>query len=109
MPIVALLSALASPTAPAEPTTPDPSRFAAPAWEPDSPQARALGRCSGALYRQRKQTVELRFADGKEHRKVRRFTGRGRERGEAQVGLSVLAHNLCFVQGELDRRAAGPP
>jgi len=46
-----------------------------------------------ALYRLRRQTVELGFADLKEHRKLRRFAGWGRARARAQVGLVVLAHN----------------
>jgi transposase len=46
------------------------------------------------LYRQRRQTVELVNADWKEHRQLRRFTGRGLRRVRCQVGLLVLMHNL---------------
>jgi transposase len=46
------------------------------------------------LYKLRKQTVELGFADLKEHRKIRRFWGRGMARAQAQVGFAVLSHNL---------------
>lgn len=47
-----------------------------------------------AIYKLRKQTVELAFADLKEHRSLRRFSGRGPLRAERQVGLAVLVHNL---------------
>ena len=47
-----------------------------------------------ALYRLRRQTVELANADFKEHRKFRRFSGRGLRRAEAEVGLLVLVNNL---------------
>jgi transposase len=51
-----------------------------------------------ALYRLRKQTVERGFADVKEHRQLRRFSGRGLARAQAEVGLAVLVHNLLAVQ-----------
>ena len=47
-----------------------------------------------ALYRLRRQTVELANADAKEHRKFRRFSGRGLLRAEAEVALHVLGNNL---------------
>jgi hypothetical protein len=50
-----------------------------------------------SLYRLRSQTVELGFADFKEHRSMRRFSGRGQRRARRQVGLTVLAHNLLVV------------
>ena len=46
------------------------------------------------LYRQRSQTVERSFADQKEHRGLRKFSGRGQERAAVQAGLSILVHNL---------------
>jgi hypothetical protein len=49
------------------------------------------------LYKLRSQTVELNYADLKEHRGLRRFHGRGLERARAEVGLLVLAHNLLFM------------
>ncbi len=58
-----------------------------------------------AIYRQRSQTVELRFADTKEHRDLRRFSGRGLERVRIEAGLCVLAHNLLAVRA-LERRKA---
>ena len=47
-----------------------------------------------ALYRQRSQSVERSIADQKEHRGLRRFSGRGQERAAVQAGLSILVHNL---------------
>jgi hypothetical protein len=49
------------------------------------------------LYRLRSQTVELGFADFKQHRAMRQFSGRGRSRARRQVGLTVLVHNLLVV------------
>jgi Transposase DDE domain len=49
------------------------------------------------LYRLRGQTVELGFADVKQHRSMRQFSGRGRCRAQRQVGLTVLVHNLLVV------------
>jgi Transposase DDE domain len=49
------------------------------------------------LYRLRRQTVELVNADWKEHRRLRRFSGRGLARARCQVGLIVLAHNLVTL------------
>jgi len=53
-----------------------------------------------ALYRLRGQNVELVNADWKEHRKLRRFSGRGLSRVRGEVGLMVLAHNLVTVEAE---------
>ena len=50
-----------------------------------------------SLYRLRGQTVELGFADFKQHRAMRQFSGRGRCRAQRQVGLTVLVHNLHVV------------
>lgn len=46
-----------------------------------------------ALYKLRKQTVELGFADMKAHRELRRFSGKGLRRARTEVGLLTLAHN----------------
>jgi transposase len=56
----------------------------------DTPEAKQL-------YKLRRQTVELGFADLKEHRKIRRFWGRGLARAQAQVGFAVLSHNLAAL------------
>jgi transposase len=45
-------------------------------------------------YGKRCCTVERRFADWKTHRGLQRFSGQTPERADAQVGLTVLAHNL---------------
>lgn len=50
------------------------------------------------LYKLRSQTVELNYADLKEHRGLRRFHCRGPRRVTAEVGALVLAHNLLFVE-----------
>jgi transposase len=55
------------------------------------------------LYKLRKQTVELGFADLKEHRRLRRLWGRGLERARAQVGFAVLAHNLLALESPTHR------
>lgn len=58
-----------------------------------------------ALYRRRSQTVELVNADWKEHRQLRRFSGRGLKRARIQVGLIVLSHNLITLLAE-EKKAA---
>ena len=62
-----------------------------------------------ALYRLRSQTVELVNADWKEHRQLRRFSGRGLWRARIQVGLIVLAHNLRTLLSEENKVAATKP
>jgi hypothetical protein len=59
-----------------------------------------------AIYRRRSRTVELRFADTKEHRGLRRFSSRGLERVRIEAGLCVLAHNLLAVWAAARRKAA---
>ena len=49
-------------------------------------------------YRKRGCTVERRFADLKTHRGLERFSGRSPARADAQVGLTVLAHNLRTLE-----------
>jgi transposase len=51
-----------------------------------------------ALYKQRSRTVELNFADLKEHRGLRRFHCRGHDRATAEVSSLVLTHNLLAVE-----------
>jgi len=50
-----------------------------------------------ALYRQRGCTVEQRFADMKSFRGAERISGRTPERAEAQLGLTILVHNLITL------------
>jgi hypothetical protein len=63
----------------------------------DAHRARMKTPEAKSLYRLRSQTVKLGFADFKEHRCMRRFSGRGRSRAERQVGLTVPVHNLLIV------------
>ena len=49
------------------------------------------------------QTVELAFADQKQHRGLRRFTSRGLRRAKCQVGMLVLVHNGLIVQEALSK------
>jgi len=60
-------------------------------------RARMASTEAKSLYRLRSQTVELGFADFKQHRSLRQFSGRGRRRAQRQVGLTVLVHNLLAV------------
>lgn len=47
-----------------------------------------------AFYRRRKQTVELAFADTKQHRGFRKLSGYGLAVAWVQTGMTVLANNL---------------
>jgi hypothetical protein len=63
------------------------------------------------LDRLRRQTAERVNADGKAHRRLRRFSGRGLARARGQVGRMVLAHNRLTLLSEEDkvqRRQATP-
>lgn len=57
------------------------------------------------LYKQRSRTVELNFADLKEHRGLRRFHGRGFDRVTPEVGSLVLTHNLLAVDAHDGNRS----
>ena len=61
-----------------------------------------------ALYRQRSQSVERSYADQKEHRGLRRFSGRGQERAAVQTGLSILVHNLRTLDKLRSAREEAP-
>ena len=52
------------------------------------------------LYKLRSRTVELNYADLKEHRGLRRFHCRGLVRATAEIGTLVLAHNLLYVEAQ---------
>jgi transposase len=56
------------------------------------------------LYKQRSRTVELSFADLKEHRGLRRFHGRGQRRARAEVASLVLTHNLLQLERHRNQR-----
>jgi len=61
------------------------------------------------LYKCRSRTVELNYADMKEHRGLRRFHSRGCYRATAEVGLLVLAHNLLHVEAHRRHSARDRP
>jgi hypothetical protein len=64
---------------------------------------RRMGEESGQeVYRLRKQTVELGYADFKAHRGLTRFHSFGLDRAKAQIGLLVLMHNGKAVVKALD-------
>lgn len=67
----------------------------------DELRERMQTREAQSLYKLRSQTVELAYADMKEHRGLRRFRSRTLRRAKAQVGLTVLTHNLLTVQRAL--------
>jgi hypothetical protein len=57
-----------------------------------------------AVYRLRAQTIEIVFADVKEHRGLRRFSGHGLTRVRAEFALDVLLHNILVVHRSLSQR-----
>jgi DDE family transposase len=63
----------------------------------DALRARMQTAEAKVLYRLRGQTVELAFAEMKEHRSLRRLTGRGLRHATAQVTAFVLGHNLLTL------------
>lgn len=65
-------------------------------------QVRMATEHAKTLYKLRKQTVELGFADMKAHRELRRFSGKGLRRARTEVGLMVLAHNGLTVVRALE-------
>jgi hypothetical protein len=56
------------------------------------------------VYRLRGQTVEIVFADVKEHRGLRRFSGHGLARVRTEFALVVLLHNLLALHRFLSQR-----
>jgi hypothetical protein len=61
-----------------------------------------------AVYRLRKQTVELGYADLKANRHLRDFSGRGLCRVRTETGLNELTHNLMVVERALRNREIRP-
>ena len=57
-----------------------------------------------AVYRLRGQTIEIVFADVKEHRGLRRFSGHGLVRVRTEFALEVLLHNLLVLHRFLSQR-----
>ena len=65
---------------------------------------------SQEAYRQRSQSVELGYADLKEHRGLRVFRCFGRSRVRSQAGLVILASNgLKILQALRSRPRADQP
>jgi Transposase DDE domain len=56
------------------------------------------------VYRLRGQTSEIVCADVKEHRGLRRFSGRGLGRARTELALEVLLHNLLVFHRSLSQR-----
>jgi hypothetical protein len=61
------------------------------------------------LYKQRSRTVELNFADMKEHRSLRRFHCRSPRRVSAETGTLILVHNLLAVDAHCQPGPDDPP
>jgi len=57
-----------------------------------------------AVYRLRGQTIEIVFADVKEHRGWRRFSGHGLARVRTEFALEVLLHHLLVLHRFLRQR-----
>ncbi len=70
----------------------------------DELRARMETREAKELYKLRRQTIELRYADLKEHRQLRRFHHYGAQRDRAQIGAAVLAYNLMVLWKNLKTR-----
>jgi transposase len=62
-----------------------------------------------AFYKQRSRTVELNFADMKEHRGMRRYHCRGPNRVRAETATVVLVHNLLAVDAHCQPDADDQP
>jgi transposase len=62
-----------------------------------------------ALYKRRKQTVELANADVKTHRGLRRFSGHGLRRATTEIGLVVLRQDLLALSQLRRQRNLGKP
>jgi transposase len=64
---------------------------------------------SQQVYHLRSRTVELGYADLKEHRGLRVFRCFGRQRARAQAGLVILASNGLKIRHALQRRQRNEP
>jgi Transposase DDE domain len=56
------------------------------------------------VYRLRGQTIEIVFADLKEHRGLRRFSSRGLVRVRTELALEVLVHNLLVLHRSFSQK-----
>jgi transposase len=68
-------------------------------------KARMSSEQAKQLYKKRKEQIERRIADSKEHRDLRKLSMRGQDGARTQVGLTVLAANI-MVYDKLERAAA---
>jgi hypothetical protein len=57
-----------------------------------------------SVYHLWRQTIEIVFADVKEHRGLRRFSGHGLARVRTELALEVLLHNLLVLHRFLSQR-----
>jgi transposase len=64
----------------------------------DQLRARMETAAAKELYKLRRQTIELRYADLKQHRCLRQFTGYGLRHASAETAASVLVYNLLVLQ-----------
>ena len=64
---------------------------------------------ANAIYRLRKETVELQYADMKQNRNFRGLSGRGLRRARIEVRLTELVYNLMIVERELRNRREAKP
>jgi hypothetical protein len=64
---------------------------------------------SRKVYKLRCQSVELGYADIKEHRGLRVFRCFGRKRARVQAGLVILASNALKIMRSLHRRQSSQP
>jgi transposase len=72
-------------------------------------RARMQTEAAKQLYKLRSRTVELNYADLKEHRGLRRFHCRGPRRVTAEAGALILAHNLLYVEAQRRRPVRDRP
>jgi len=63
----------------------------------DQLRARMNTTAAKELYKLRRQTIELRYADLKEHRRLRRFHHYGPQRARGEIGAAVLTYNLLVL------------
>jgi hypothetical protein len=75
----------------------------------DAHRARMAATEGKQLYRRRKQTVELGFADVKQHRALHRLPRRGLRRARIRLGLLVLVHNLLAYGAAMSQPASLDP
>lgn len=69
-----------------------------------------MGSLAGkAIYKLRKQTVELAFADLKHNRNFRAFRTRGIHKVKTEFDLGCVAHNLVKINNLIKKKSKGSP